>query len=263
MKITVLCENGTVLPSLSCEHGLSLHVQRDHDALLFDMGQSDLFAKNAEILGVDLEEVDAAFLSHGHYDHGGGLDCFLKSNEKAPVYLANEAFGSYYSGSERFIGLDKTLQNEKRLIFCKDAVSPLEGLSFLPLNGRPLPETFDQRMLQKKGADFFTDPFDHERYLLLQEKDNRVLIGGCAHKGILNLLEAFSPHVYIGGFHFMRTDPDTPHGRAVLLKAAEKMHQSGTLFYTGHCTGEAQFAVLKDYLGDRLQKMHTGSVIEL
>lgn len=227
------------------------------------MGQSDLFADNAKTLGVDLAKVDAAFLSHGHYDHGGGLARFLEINDSAPVFLANDAFGEHYSGQDRYIGLDKTLQSETRLVFCKDAASPLDGLSFLPLDASPSSDTFDTRMLKKEGQTFLPDDFSHERYLLLEQGGKRILLGGCAHKGILQLLDALRPDIYIGGFHFMRVDVSAPHGRRLLEQAAYRMFASGTLFYTGHCTGEAQLAFLKERLGDRLQEMHTGSVIEI
>ena len=86
MKITALVENipGRGLPA---EHGLSLFVESGSTRFLFDMGQTDLFARNADALGVNLDTADFAVLSHGHYDHGGGLETFLSLNSHAPVYL--------------------------------------------------------------------------------------------------------------------------------------------------------------------------------
>ena len=73
MKVTSLVEN-TSRRGLPVEHGLSLHIQLDDGRqVLFDMGQRRLFADNAERLGIRLADVDAAIVSHGHYDHGGGL----------------------------------------------------------------------------------------------------------------------------------------------------------------------------------------------
>ena len=94
MKITALVEN-TVSGQraeqlgLGREHGLSLYIEACGHRILFDMGQSDLFARNAAALGVDLAAVDLAVLSHGHYDHGGGLARFLELNGAAPVYLTS------------------------------------------------------------------------------------------------------------------------------------------------------------------------------
>ena len=82
MKITVLLENTSTQSNLTAEHGLSLLIETKPHIILFDMGQSDAFAKNAERLGIDLALVDTAILSHGHYDHGGGLKAFLRSEER-------------------------------------------------------------------------------------------------------------------------------------------------------------------------------------
>ena len=86
MKITALLENTASDCCMMTEHGLSLYIEAQGKKILFDMGQTDLFYKNALTLGIDLAEVDIAILSHGHYDHGGGLEKFLEINKKAPVY---------------------------------------------------------------------------------------------------------------------------------------------------------------------------------
>ena len=77
MRIISLVENTSVNDAIKAEHGLSLYIESKNYKILFDMGQTDLFLKNAKRLGVDLSQVDIAILSHGHYDHGGGLEEFL------------------------------------------------------------------------------------------------------------------------------------------------------------------------------------------
>lgn len=77
MKIYTLIENIPFQDQYIAEHGLSLYIETKNHKILFDFGQSDIFIQNAKILGVDLSQVDIAILSHGHYDHGGGLKIFL------------------------------------------------------------------------------------------------------------------------------------------------------------------------------------------
>ena len=96
MKITVLVEN-TSLCDIPVEHGLSLYIEACGKNVLFDSGQSTLFAENAKRLGVDLKAVDFCVLSHGHYDHSGGLMEFICENDHAPIYMHKNAFGLHYS----------------------------------------------------------------------------------------------------------------------------------------------------------------------
>ena len=109
MKLTTLIENTTCRPDLTPEHGLSLYIETGEHRILFDAGQSDAFADNAEKMGIDLGEVDLAILSHGHYDHGGGIAKFLQINKKAPVYINKHGFEPHYNGTEKNIGLDTEL----------------------------------------------------------------------------------------------------------------------------------------------------------
>ena len=97
MKITALVENTTNNPALGTQHGLSFYIEANGRKILFDMGEDDLFLRNAEKLGIDISAVDLAIISHGHSDHGGGLGAFLSHNENAPVYLNRRAFGHYYT----------------------------------------------------------------------------------------------------------------------------------------------------------------------
>ena len=103
MKITALLENTASDCCMLTEHGLSLYIEAQGKKILFDMGQTDLFYKNALTLGIDLAEVDIAILSHGHYDHGGGLEKFLEINKKAPIYVSSRAFEPHYNGKEKYI----------------------------------------------------------------------------------------------------------------------------------------------------------------
>ena len=129
MKITTLLENTSARPELSAEHGLSLYIETAEHRILFDMGQTALFSHNASVLGIDLAAVDIAILSHGHYDHGGGLTRFLTLNRTAPIYVNRHAFEPHYNGTEKYIGLDTALAHHRKLVFIDDTTVLADGIT--------------------------------------------------------------------------------------------------------------------------------------
>ncbi len=260
MKLTTLIENTSLSPALTAEHGLSLFVETENQRFLFDAGQTNAFADNARRLGIDLRTADFAVLSHGHYDHGGGMLRFLEQNRRARLYVNENAFGVYCNGTGKYIGLDHRLRSSDRLVLTGDCCTITPGLTLRTCNtlSRPVP-TDPFGLTEQVGAFFLPDDFLHEQYLLIEEGGKRILLSGCSHKGILNILEWFRPDVLVGGFHFKQLPPDSPR----LRRYGEALAAFDTVFYTGHCTGQEQYAVLKTILGDRLHAISTGTVLEI
>lgn len=262
MKITVLCENTTAQDDLTAEHGLSLYVETKKHKLLFDMGQSDAFWRNAQTLDIDLKDVDIAVLSHGHYDHGGGLAYFLEHNQKAKVYVSRQAFGEYYNADGGYIGLDCALQGHNRIVLTEDTLELDEELSLYSCNDRQCAhEIRHYGLLVKEKDAFVSDSFCHEQYLLINDGGKKVLFSGCAHKGVLNIVKWFAPDVFVGGFHFMKLDPT--QDRQLLQQAAQEMLTYLTVYYTGHCTGLPQYDSLKTLMGQKLHSLSTGKEIHI
>ena len=135
MRIHVLAENTTCRDDLAAEHGLSLLIEACGRRLLFDTGASGVFADNAARMGLDLSTVDAAVLSHGHYDHGGGLARFLEINDHAPVYMNERAFSDCWHGEDHYIGIDQALRGNPRISLTGDTCSLGEGLTLLSCRG--------------------------------------------------------------------------------------------------------------------------------
>ena len=263
MIIKVLAENRAIKDGFIAEHGLSLYLEVNNKKILFDMGKTDAFAKNAELLEVDLAEVDFAVLSHGHYDHGGGLAKFLEINSKAPVYMSRYAFGEHFAdNSARFIGIDKSIKENERLVFTGDYLKISDDFELFSFNDRERPfatETF--ALTAKIDGEFVDEDFRHEQYLLINENGRKILISGCSHKGILNIMDWTKPDVLVGGFHFFKVD--IAGGESEFLdNAAKVLDAYNTSYYTCHCTGEEQFEYLEQKMKN-LVYISCGDVIEI
>lgn len=257
MKVTVLAENTACRADVTAQHGLSLFIETQGQKILFDMGQDDTFIRNGEALEINLAEADLAIVSHGHYDHGGGLEAFLKLNATAPVLIHEDAFGAYYNGTQKYIGLDRELRQHPRLVLTKGETQVSAGLRLSDCNewnwcSNPW------GLNRREGEVFLPDDFRHEQYLVITEGNRRLLISGCSHKGIVNIARHFRPDVLIGGFHLNKQE-DASELNAI----ADELLSGNTVYYTGHCTGEKQFALLKERMGNRLRTLSTGFIFEV
>ena len=263
MKIRMLIENTAAQGDLVAEHGLSLFIETEKHKILFDAGQSGAFADNAARMGVDLAQADMAILSHGHYDHGGGLFRFLEVNDHAPVYMHKFAFDAHYNGFVRYIGLDEKLKTSGRIIYTDDLHVLDESMTLCTCNSskRDYPSSGDGLYLQTTDG-FVPDIFEDEQYLILEEKGKRIVISGCSHKGILNISQWLKPDVLVGGFHFKGMDPEGEH-REFLTRAAKQLKDSGAVYYTCHCTGEAAFGFMKSLMDRQLFYLSGGAEIEI
>lgn len=250
MRITALAENTSSRPEIGAEHGLSLYIEAAGRKILFDFGQTGLFAENALRLGIRLEEVELAVLSHGHYDHGGGLNRFLELNRQAPVYIHPLALLPIYFRApreEEYIGLDaELLRDNPRLRLTEGETHIAPGLTLYDCNNRPRPHALGSFGLKmKQDGVFLPDDFRHEQYLLIEEGQKQVLISGCSHKGILDIAQWFRPDYLIGGFHFVKLAPDER-----LAEYARFLGALPTRFYTCHCTGSQQYQFMQQYMPD-------------
>lgn len=275
MKIITLLENTACGAGLCAAHGLSLYIETPKHKILFDMGPDGRFIDNAEKLGVDLSAVDIAVLSHGHFDHGGGLRAFCEVNSRADILVHTDAFGNFYALEEgkepRYIGLDPELwELESRVIPTADFVKLDDELTLFSDEPEVFHALAASAKLHVETPDGLRpDPFTHEQNLLVTAWGKSVLFAGCAHRGIVNILAGARerlgrlPDAVFGGFHFFELDPADPESARLIDDTGKALLEGETVYYTGHCTGDYAYERLHAILGDRLRHMTGGSVVEI
>lgn len=273
MKITALLENTASSPEFSAKHGLCLLIETMGRRLLFDAGPDDSFAQNADRLGVDLKSVDALVLSHGHADHGGGLPTFFERNQTAKAYAQRTAFMPYYSralGAKTYVGLDTKLLISGRVVPTREIFRLDENTTlFSDVTGEKFLPEGNSSLYKEEGGELWQDDFLHEQNLLITEGEKTVLIAGCAHRGIVNILERAEEILgrnvdfSVAGFHLHNPVTGREESREMLEGIAGELKKRKTIHYTGHCTGAGPYQTLKNLLGEQIHFIACGQTITL
>jgi len=272
VKIVVLVEDSEVNNGCEYEHGLSIYVETKKHKILVDAGATGMFLRNAKKLDVDISKIDTFVLSHGHYDHSGGLMPLATAVAEAgkdsgmTIYIKNGADGEFYH-DDRYIGIDKDIMKLEGVKIVKNDMVIDDELSlFSNVTGRRYFAAGNLLLTDKKTGE--PDTFSHEQYLVISADGKNVLISGCAHNGIVNILERYkevygsAPDLVISGFHFMKKGEYTEEESANIVAVAKELCEYDTIFYSGHCTSEAAYEIMKPIMGEKLQKMYTGCVVD-
>jgi len=259
MKVLSLLENTSIRTDIECRHGLSLYIEAGRHKILFDVGPDDAFLKNAQKLGVDIADVDTLVLSHGHYDHGGGLSTFLEVNSKAPVYIRESALLPYWSLNDRYIGINAALAHTGRFIFTDDDTVIDDTLRVVSgFKDRICFPSSNSSLFAERNGKRVLDDFVHEQALIVSDGNTHTLFSGCAHNGIINILnraeEICGHHIdaVVAGFHMYAPSSDTTEDPSVVDEIARRLLEHGGRFYTCHCTGIPAYERMKVILGDAL-----------
>jgi len=274
LAITVLVENTVARPGLLGEHGLALWIEVAGHRILFDTGQSRLVLANARKLGINLGDADAIILSHGHYDHTGGLAAVLRISPHPRVFTHPAAlspkFSRHPAGDIRNIGMPRA---GRRLLLHDAGVLrtnewPVEVFPGFSLTGPP-PRTAD---FEDTGGDFLADRQGQNPDLLPDDQaafidapEGTVVILGCAHAGISNTLRQVrrltgnrTIAMVIGGMHLNQADPERLDRTIAELRALNIPR-----LYPCHCTGFAATARLCQEFPGRVAPCPAGTVIDL
>ena len=277
MELVTVIENtiGAKRPDLECEPGLSFYFEYKGKKILFDTGVSEKMIGNAFKLNIPLEEIDICVISHWHFDHTGGLEKLLEMNKKVKVYIkesdSNE-FNFKLAFLKKFIGIPPVIfeKFQERLVFLNRDAEPVPGLTLHTdiKKSRPLVRG-NSKLYKKQGKAYIQDDFSHELAASLKVDDGIVVITGCSHNGVLNMVDTVKGKFpgeavvsLVGGFHLMGI-PLLKNSMSVTSAEAEQIARDILDYgikktYTMHCTGPRAYAIMKNVMGDRLEYLASG-----
>jgi len=266
MRIITLIENLVYKRDLYAEHGLSLYIETDNKKILFDTGQSPAFLSNAEKLGINVKKIDAVIISHGHYDHSGGLYPFLRINTNAKIYIKKEAFLPKYKDNHEFIGITyDPLLLDDRVEYVNDIFEIDKGVYIMP--NIPITEIHDtsfKKFQIKKDNGFENDDFQDELFLSITRNNELSIISSCSHRGITNIVNTaikqfnLPVNLILGGFHIKDSGANQ---YIAITNCLEQI--SPKSIGVCHCTGIEKYADLLYQCNHKVFYNFTGNEIKI
>lgn len=267
MKVVNLIEDTEGVTGCAFEHGLSFYMETVKHKILLDFGASAKTVENAKKLGIDLSKVDIGILSHGHYDHSGGILPLLQLNPNVIIYMQESAGNSYYhikKDSKKYIGIAPEINNLPQVKKINgNYIIDNEIELFSGITGRKFFASGNMKLKQEVDGGYIEDSFAHEQCAVIRQENFTLLFSGCAHNGILNIMDKYYelyksyPTVAISGFHMIQKQYSNKDLENIKCTARELL-KTGTIFYTGHCTGQVAIEEMQKIMGSQLKVIHSG-----
>ena len=265
-KVSVLCDNHSQRETLGKEWGLSISIELPQDKLwLLDCATTSLFLENAKEMGIQPEKAKAMALSHGHWDHTGGMDDLMKAGFMGPVYAHPDFAAKRYTKEDDGSVKEAHFPCEyPGTIIVRDHVELDDGLYMIT-------EIPRRKGFFEATEGLYTDQnlteIDHvpdDAFLLLMSKAGPVVILGCCHSGLGNSLYHLrdltgidSVHAIIGGLHLYESDEKEFENTAKIIEEFRPEMVS-----PGHCTGDDGYKFLKNRLSCEVLPMGSGAVYQ-
>ena len=272
--ISVLCDNSIKAPGFMGEHGFSVLIERDGEKLLFDAGSALSIEHNLKKLDRDLEGLTKILVSHGHYDHTGGLKWVLEQTGRVEVVAHPAMFAQHMACNPEdrndpglYIGCPQPREELEQLgavfRFTDRSLEVAPGVRFIVgIEREPDHVPADPRLVLPGGGSFKPDPLEDDASLLIDTDEDPVLVLGCAHAGVVNILDHVKKQMgvsklkaILGGTHLLFVGSEDMPG---IIEKFEEF--SVKLLGVSHCTGMKATLELAKHFGDRFELASAGSV---
>ncbi|MGD8561863.1 MAG: MBL fold metallo-hydrolase [Desulfarculaceae bacterium] len=276
-KLIVVSDNEVHLPGLAVEHGLAIWVEAPWGAILYDTGQGQTLLPNLERLQLDPVRLQGVVISHGHYDHIGGLAALLRvrqqQGKKTPVWCHQAVFTPHLKQADNEISDVGPPQGPgsaytalgAEFHWVEGQADPWPGVTLMaPIPRRTSFEGPAPNLVTRQGEGLISDPFEDDLAMLLAGPQGPVVVTGCAHAGVINVLmhaESIAgqpPVLLVGGTHLGPAPAAQQEAALAELASREDLQVA-----VGHCTGKEMAVRMGRILGQRFWGLGAGRVMEI
>ncbi len=274
INLTILCENSVARPfGVLGEHGFACYLETPQGNYLFDTGQGNTIINNARVLGKNLADIKALMLSHGHYDHTGGLEQVLECNSEVDIYAHPGIFADRYwnvEGRQRYVGiawkrdyLESIGANFKLQRELREVGRGVYLTGEIPRNNDFEKGDSQQTAVGANGQILQPDPLPDDLSMVVETPLGLIIVLGCAHAGLVNIIEYVvdnfpgkNIHAVVGGTHLGFAD-DEQFEKTLQIFDRFEIAKVGV----SHCTGLQKAARLANRLGERFFFANAGTVL--
>ena len=268
LELTLVVENNSEQRNLDSEHGLSFYLTYQRENYVFDTGQGQVLINNLKELDLAAKDLSGILLSHGHYDHAGGLKKLLDYKPMVPVYAHPNIFLDKYSKKSngpvfRGFELSQDMISNFRAVTDLTEIKPGLWLTGEVPRKNNI-EKLNPHYQVKVNDQFKIDPFKDDQSLIVETEKGLVVLLGCSHAGVINILKYidnnFTQEVYaiIGGMHLINAEQERIEWTINSLKEI-----GFELLISLHCTGKEAVQKMKDTFGHRVEIKSVGDKIKI
>ena len=273
LKLTVLSENRVDNPLLIAEQGLSIYIESGNYKVLFDTGQEKAICHNAVHLGLNMRDLNYIILSHGHYDHGGGLYQYLNKYHDATIISHPSVFNKKYlkiDEDKKYLGLNFTLDEMKNLgghfIFKSKAFEFIPNFFYSgEINRITEYENIEEEYIERILESDIHDELHDDSALYIKTLKGLIILLGCGHAGVINTIKhgmrvtnMRKVHAVIGGMHLKKASDEKIEQIVTGLNEIDIER-----IIPLHCTGFRAISRLISEFGDKVILFNVGDTLQV